>query len=79
MALIKKAELIERIKAGAVLSSVNHWGSIPPSYFLDFRTSKVWQRVHAGAVNSLFKSKNLKQIKRNIGGSEWVWRDSDGS
>lgn len=78
MALIKKAELIERMKKGAILSSVNHWGNRQPSYFLDFCNSEHWQTVHAGAVNSLFKSKNLKQIKRDIGGSDWVWRDNDG-
>lgn len=72
MSLIKKAELIERMKSGEILTRFHHWNS-PDSFHLKFH-SKNSERVHAGAARSLINNHQVKQTKYTYIESEYVWK-----
>lgn len=72
MPLIKKAELIERLKAGATLKRYEAMrGNSPHRYYL---VGGDGGRVNARAVNILFKENRLKQTKRDFLTAEYVWK-----
>lgn len=65
--MIKKAELIERLKNGETLTCLYGWGNQRDSYWIGT------ERVHFLAAHGLKTRGEIRQLKHSHSSSEYVW------
>jgi hypothetical protein len=65
--MIKKQELIDRLKNGETMLCLFGWGNKRDSYSIDM------ERVHITAAVGLIKRKEVKLLKRSHSSAEYVW------
>lgn len=64
--MIKKAELIERMKAGEKLTRLYGWNK-PDTFYLS-------ERVHAGAAKGLIRERLITVVERTAASSVYKWK-----